>query len=286
MDIPGSTFLPLALAVIMFSLGLGLTVDDFLRIARRPKAFAVGAISQMVAIPIIAFAVAVLFRLPGELALGLMILAICPGGVTSNVLTKYARGDVALSISLTGIINLASVITVPFLVAIFAGHYLGLDAASIDVTTLGISVFVISAIPVMLGIMLRHYADTLAVSIERPLSHVSLALFALVVASALIVNWTPFLQNIAALVPALMLFNVALLATGLALSRLFGLGRSAAATISIETGIQNTALGVTVGSLIAEQAGGLPPFSLPSGVYGITMYLVSIPFVLWCRGKD
>jgi len=285
MEIAGGALLPLALAVIMFSLGLGLTVDDFLRIARRPMAFAVGTVSQMVVIPVIAFGVAVMFDLPGELAFGLMILAICPGGVTSNILTKYARGDVALSISLTGIINLASVFTVPFLVAIFAARFLGMDAAAIDVTTLGISVFVISAIPAMLGMMLRHYADTLAASMEAVLSRLSLVLFALVVAVAIVANWTSLLENLATLVPALMLFNVALLATGLALSRLFGLDRAASATISIETGIQNTALGVIVGSLIAEQAGGMPPFSLPSGVYGVTMYLVSIPFVLWSRGR-
>lgn len=285
MDTPGSALLPLALAIIMFSLGLGLTVDDFLRIARRPKAFAVGVASQMLAIPVVAWGVAVLFRLPAELAMGLMILAICPGGVTSNILTKYVGGDVALSISLTGIINLASVFTVPFLVAIFAGHFLGIDAAAIDVTTLGISVFVISAIPVMLGIMLRHYADTLAAALDNYLSKLALALFVLVVASAVAANWTPFLQNIAALVPALVLFNVALLAIGLLLSRAFLLDRRAASTIAIETGIQNTALGVTVGTLIAEQAGGFPPFSLPSGIYGITMYLMSIPFVLWRRER-
>lgn len=283
MDSFVTSFLPLALAIIMFSLGLGLTVEDFIRIARRPRTFAVGAVSQMISIPIVAWCVAVLFRLPAELAMGLLILAICPGGVTSNILTKYGRGDVALSISLTGIINLISVFTVPFLVAIFANHFLGIDAAWIDVTTLGISVFVISAIPVMLGIMLRHYAETLAAAIEPVLSAVSLLLFGLVIVGALAANWTSFIHNIAALAPALMLFNLLLLAIGLGLARVFSLDRAAGTTIAIETGIQNTALGVTVGSLIAEQAGGMPPFSLPSAIYGVTMYLVAVPFMLWRR---
>ena len=283
MDGFASVFLPLALAVIMFSLGLELTVADFTRIAMRPKAFALGAISQMVVIPAVAYGVAALFRLPPDLSLGLMILAFCPGGVTSNILTKYARSDVALSISLTGVISLAAVFTVPFLVAVFAEHYLGIEAREINVTTLGISMFNICAVPVMLGIMTRHYAPGLAATIDAPLANIVLVLFALVVGGAVAANWTPFVETIALLAPALVLLTVVLLAIGLALARLFSLGRKEATAISIEIGIQNTAMGVTVGTLIAEQASGLPPFSLPSAVYGVVMYLAAIPFVLWRR---
>jgi bile acid:Na+ symporter, BASS family len=283
MDSLITIFLPLALAVIMFSLGLGLTVADFRRVASQPKAFAIGAFSQLVTIPVVAYAIVNLFGLSGELAVGLMILSFCPGGVTSNILTKIARGDLALSISLTGIISLVAVFTMPPLVGFFAGHFLGLQAPPVDVTALGISMFVITALPVVFGMAFRHLAEGFALRIEPFIEKLAMVLFVVVVVGALAANWTLFVDNLTVLAPSLVTLNVALLAIGLGLGRLFALSRGEATAISIETGIQNATLGITVGSLIVEQASALPPFSLPSGVYGITMYLVSIPFVLWRR---
>ncbi|MDP3898915.1 MAG: bile acid:sodium symporter family protein [Mesorhizobium sp.] len=283
MDSLITIFLPLALAVIMLSLGLGLTAADFARVARQPKAFAIGAFSQLVTIPIVAYAIAVAFRLPAELAVGLMILSFCPGGVTSNILTKLARGDLALSISLTGIISLVAVFTMPLFVAFFARHFMGLDAPAIDVTALGLSMFLITALPVLIGILVRRYAEGFALAIERWLSKLAVVLFVVVVVGALAANWALFVANLTILAPSLILLNVVLLAIGLGLGRAFSLTPAESTAISIETGIQNATLGITVGSLIVEQAAALPPFSLPSGVYGITMYLVSVPFVLWRR---
>jgi BASS family bile acid:Na+ symporter len=283
MDSLITIFLPLALAVIMFSLGLGLTVADFARVVTRPKAFGIGIASQLLAIPLVAYAIAVAMALPPELAVGLMILSFCPGGVTSNILTKIARGDLALSISLTGIVSLIAVFTMPVLVALAADRFMGLAAPAIDVTALGISMFVITAVPVLLGILLRHLAAGFATSIEPFVEKLALALFVVVVVGALAANWSLFVANLATLGPALVLLNVILLAIGLGLARAFSLNRQEATAIAIETGIQNATLGITVGSLIVEQASALPPFSLPSGVYGITMYIVSVPFVLWRR---
>ncbi|MCO5160335.1 MAG: bile acid:sodium symporter family protein [Mesorhizobium sp.] len=283
MDSLITVFLPLALAVIMFSLGLGLTVADFARVAAQPRAFGIGAFSQLVTIPLVAWVIATLFGLPPELAVGLMILSLCPGGVTSNILTKLARGDLALSISLTGIISLVAVFTMPPLVAFFARYFMGLDAPPVDVTRLGISMFLITAAPVVVGILFRRYAEGVALSIEPFVEKLALVLFVIVVAGALAANWSLFVANLAILAPSLIVLNVVLLAIGLGLGRVFALGPAQSTAIAIETGIQNATLGITVGSLIAEQAGALPPFSLPSGVYGITMYLVTIPFVLWRR---
>ena len=283
MDSLVTIFLPLALAIIMFSLGLGLTVDDFRRVAAAPKAFGLGALAQIAILPVVAYAIAVLFRLPPELAVGLMILAFCPGGVTSNILTKFARGDLALSISLTGIISLVSVVTVPFLVAFMANHFMGVDAPRVNVTSLAIAMFLITAVPVVFGMAVRHYAPGMTDTIERTVERLALALFVVVVVGALAANWTLFIDNLAVLAPSVVVLNIVLLAIGLGLARLFSLDRAQASAISIETGIQNATLGITVGSLIAEQASALPPFSLPSGVYGITMYVVSVPFVLWRR---
>lgn len=283
MDSLITIFLPLALAIIMFSLGVGLTLDDFRRVVAAPKAFAIGTLSQMVLLPVAGYSVAVAFGLPPELAVGVMILSFCPGGVTSNILTKLARGDLALSISLTGVISLVSVITVPLLVAWSASHFLGLDAPSVNVTSLAISMFAITAVPVVLGMLLRHFAPAFTTRVEDGLSWLALALFVVVVIGALTANWSLFIANLATLGPALVVLNLGLLAIGFGLARVTGLGQSQATAISIETGIQNATLGITIGSLIAEQATALPPFSLPSGVYGITMYLVSVPFVIWRR---
>lgn len=286
MDSLITVFLPLALAVIMFSLGLGLTIADFARVAARPKAFGIGAVAQLLVLPLVAYAIARAFALPAELAVGLMILALCPGGVTSNILTKFAKGDLALSISLTGVISLVAVFTVPPLVALFSRHFMGLDAPAVDVTSLGLAMFLITALPVAIGIAARRYAEGTALAIEPYVEKLAIVLFVVIVVGALAANWTLFVANLATLAPALVLLNVVLLAIGLGLGRAFGLSTGERSAISIETGIQNATLGITVGSLIAEQAAALPPFSLPSGVYGITMYFVSIPFVLWRRGRS
>lgn len=278
-----SVFLPLSLAIIMFSLGIGLTLADFKRVGARPFAFGVGAVNQMVLLPIIGFAIAVLFGLPGELALGLMILAFCPGGVTSNILTKFAKGDVALSISLTAVISLISILTVPLLVAWSATYFMGLDAPDVNVTSLGFSMFIITAVPVALGVALRHFAPDFSAGIEPWLARIATILFVVIVVGALASNWSIFVENLPKLGPSLIVLNVILLAAGWFSAKMLSLSGQEATAISIETGTQNATLGITVGSLIAEQATGLPPFSLPSGVYGITMYAVTLPFVFWRR---
>ncbi|WP_127519920.1 bile acid:sodium symporter family protein [Mesorhizobium sp. Z1-4] len=284
MDVLITVFLPLALAIIMFSLGLGLTLDDFRRVFVAPKAFGIGALSQIVVLPVVAYAVVLLFRLPAELAVGLMILSFCPGGVTSNILTKFARGDLALSISLTGVVSLVSVVTVPLLVAFTADHFMGVEAPPVNVTSLAVAMFAITALPVVLGMVMRHFAPGLTGRIETFVERLAVILFVIVVVGALAANWTLFVDNLAVLGPAVVVLNAALLAIGLGLARLFALDGKQATAISIETGIQNATLGITVGSLIVEQVSALPPFSLPSGVYGITMYVVSLPFVFWRRG--
>lgn len=283
MDSLITVFLPLALAVIMFSLGIGLTLEDFRRVVLAPKAFGIGALAQLVILPVVAYAIAVSFRLPPELAVGLMILSFCPGGVTSNILTKFARGDLALSISLTGVISLVSVVTVPFLVAFSADHFMGVGAPPVNVTSLAVAMFLITAVPVAGGMLLRHFAPGATGAIEGFVEKLALALFVVVVVGALAANWALFVENLAVLGPAVIVLNVVLLAVGLGLARLFSLEGQQATAISIETGIQNATLGITVGSLIVEQASALPPFSLPAGVYRITMYFVSLPFIYWRR---
>jgi len=278
-----SVFLPLSLAFIMFSLGLGLTIADFARVVAKPKAFLAGAVSQIVILPVIAFLLLQIFMLTPELAVGVMILAFCPGGVTSNIMTRLAGGSVALSVTLTGVVSLISVVTVPFLVAFAADTLMGQAAPDIDVTSLALAMFAITAVPVAIGVAIRHLSAPLADRIEPSVIRAAMVLFVIIVIGALAANWTVFIENIALLGPLLVVLNAALLLIGLGFGRLLGLDRADRIAVAIETGIQNSTLGITVGSLIVETASGLPPFSLPSGIYGITMYLVSLPFIFWMR---
>jgi BASS family bile acid:Na+ symporter len=285
MGIAISVFLPLALVVIMFSLGLGLVLDDFKRVFIQPKAFSIGALSQLVLLPVVAYTIAVAFRLPPEWAVGLMILSFCPGGFTSNMLTKLARGDLALSISLTGVITLVSIITVPLLVAFMIDHLMGVDAPPVDLTSLAGTLFLITGVPVALGVAIHHFAPGLTAVIARPVDRLSVILFVVIVIGALAANWSLFIDNIPLLGPALVTLNVVLLGVGVALGWIFALNREQATAIALETGIQNATLGITVGSLIVEQATSLTPFSLVSGVYGIIMYVIALPFVFWRRSR-
>ena len=147
--------LPLALAFIMFSLGLGLTTGDFALVFNEPKAFAIGIANQMLVLPIMGFAIATMADLDGELAVGLMILACCPGGVTSNILTKLAKGDTALSISYTAVISVVSVITLPLVVGFSMDYFMGESAPSIDIIGLGITMFLLTTLPVAIGMSIR-----------------------------------------------------------------------------------------------------------------------------------
>lgn len=278
-----SLLLPIALVIIMFSLGLGLTLADFSRVALKPRAFLFGTVSQMVLLPVVAFGLAIAFRLPPELAVGLMILSFAPGGPSSNLMSKLAGGDVALAISLTGVTTFAAIFTVPVLTKLAADHFMGVEASSVDVTSLGLSMAILTLAPVAAGLALRYARPDFALRLEKIVSRIAVLFFAGVVIWALGSNWSIFTDNLPTLGPALVLLNVLLMALAFGVARLFSLTVPEGKAISIECGIQNAALGMTVGTLIAGGTSALPTVSLPSGVYGITMYLVTIPIVLWMR---
>lgn len=278
-----SVFLPLSLAFIMFSLGLGLTLDDFARVLRQPRGFVAGALAQVMLLPVTAYLLLTAFPIAGSLALGVMILAFSPGGVTSNILTKLAGGSVALSVSLTAVVSLLCVVTVPFLTDWASNTFMGSAAPDINITSLSLAVFAITTVPVALGVAFRHFASALVQRIEPVVSTIATILFVVIVVGALASNWQLFVDNLTTLGPLLVVLNIVLLVVGFAVASLLGLDPRQRVAVAIETGVQNATLGITVGSLIAEAASGLPPFSLPSGVYGITMYAVTLPFVFWAR---
>tara|TARA_R110002020_G_scaffold16900_11_gene60065 strand:- start:4766 stop:5647 length:882 start_codon:yes stop_codon:yes gene_type:complete len=275
--------LPLGLAFIMFSLGLGLRASDFLRVIREPYAFFIGAINQVLLLPVVTFLLVLAFGIGPELAVGFMILAFCPGGVTSNILTRLARGDVALSVSLTAVISLASMITVPPLLALSIGYFSGEAAGPVDIGGIAVQLFLLTTVPILIGLTLHHFAPALTGRIEPVVAQVANALFALIVIVALAANWGVFVENLPVLAPALVCLIVVLLALGYGVARLAGLPDGQVKTISVETGIQNSTLGITVAAMLTGYEAGLSPYALPAAVYGILMYVVSAPVILWFR---
>ena len=277
--------LPLSLAFIMFSLGLGLTVTDFSLVFTEPKAFAIGITNQMIVLPIVGFGIATFFGLSGEMAVGLMILTCCPGGVTSNILTKLAKGDTALSISYTAVVSVVTVISLPLIVGFSMDHFMGEAAPDIDILGLGITMFLLTALPVMLGMSLRRFAVELTDKIEPGASKLAAGLFVIIVIAAIVSEFDTLIDNLGTLGPAVIVLNVMMLGIGWQSAIMLSLSNHRATTVAIESGIQNASVGITVGGLIMAPAAGatLSTLSLPSGVYGVLMYLVIAPFLFWRR---
>ena len=278
--------LPIALAFIMFSLGLGLTRADFLLVFNEPKAFGIGVFNQMILLPIVGFVVVILSGLEGELAVGLMILACCPGGVTSNILTKLAKGDTALSISYTAVISVISVFSLPLIVGLSMSYFMGEIAPNIDILGLGITMFLLTTLPVLIGMTIRHRATNMAKSIEKGVNIIATILFVIIVIAAVVSEWGTLVENIGTLGPSVILLNVLMLGIGYQSAKFFNIEPSKATTVSIESGIQNATVGITIGGLIlASPDGGLSTLSLPSGMYGVLMYLIITPFIYWRFSK-
>ena len=272
--------LPLALALIMLALGLGLTFDDFVRVARHPRDFAVGAASQIVVLPAVAFLLASVWPMAPELALGLMIIAAAPGGVTSNLLTSFARGDVALSISLTAVISLLSVITIPLVVVFAYGHFIGEQAMQdITIARTAISVFLIVTVPVTIGLLVRRYAERFALRIEPAARALSAVLFVLVLAGAIYQERENLVTYYSQAGLATLALNALMMAIAYLLARLFASGAKQRTAIAIECGLQNGTLAIAIAVLLF--GGGLA--TVPAATYSLTMFVTALIFVAVLR---
>ena len=274
-------FLPISLVFIMFTLGMGLTPDDFKRIVREPKAFGVGILNQMIILPVIAFIIVSLIGLTAEMAVGMMILACCPGGVTSNMITKLAKGDTALSISYTAVMSIITIVTLPIITGFSMLHFMVSEAPSINLLALGGTMFFITAIPVGLGLFIHTKFQKFTHSFEPTAGKISTVLFIIIVIGALASEWDAFIANVGILGPAIITLILIMLLIGYNSAVWFKLGQKRAVTVAIESGVQNATIGITVGNLILNQETGLSVLSLPSGVYGILMYFVCLPVVYW-----
>ena len=275
--------LPLALAFIMLALGLGLTVEDFARVARRPRDFAVGALSQIVVLPAVAFILASIWPMAPELALGLMIIAAAPGGVTSNILTAFARGDVALSISLTAVISLLSVITIPLIVVFSYGQFIGEQAGQdISVAGTAIGVFLIVAVPVLIGLSIRRFAESFALRAEPAARGVSAVLFVLVLAGAIVQERSNIVPYFAQAGLVTLVLNLLMMAIAYLLARMFATGPRQRIAIAIECGLQNGTLAIAVAVLLF--GGGLA--TVPAATYSLTMFVTALIYIAVLRRRS
>lgn len=271
--------LPLALAFIMFVLGLGLTVDDFARVARQPKDFVVGALAQIVLLPVVAYLLLMVWELPPELALGVMIIAAAPGGVTSNILTAFARGDVALSISLTAVISLLSVITIPVVVVFSYAQFVGGDAGDVSVTSTAISVFVIVTVPVLIGLAVRRYAEKFAIRIDPGARRVSAGLFILVLAGAIFQERANIVTYFAQAGLITLLLNVLMMVLAYVIARIFASGLRQRITISLECGLQNGTLAIAVATLLFDGGQAV----VPAATYSLIMFATALIYIFILR---
>ena len=274
-------FLPLSLIFIMFTLGLGLTLNDFINLVHTPKAFFVGIMNQMFLLPLVAFIIVSLMGITKEIAVGMMILASCPGGVTSNIITKLAKGDTALSISYTAVISILTIVSLPMITGFSMKYFMGADAPPLNLLSLGFTMFLITALPVGIGLSVRSKYRTFADSFEATATKISIILFIIIILGALTSEWNTFINNLLKLGPAIILLMVVMITIGYKSSNWFKMNNRQAVTVAIESGIQNGTVGITIGNLIINPETGLSILSIPSGVYGILMYFICLPFVFW-----
>lgn len=279
MGVVTDIILPLALAFIIFVLGLGLTFDDFARVAREPRDFFIGATTQIVLLPVVAFVLISIWSLPPELALGVMIIAAAPGGVTSNILTAFGRGDVALSISLTAVISLLSVITIPAVVVFSSAHLIGGQAGDVSVAGTAVSVFVIVTVPVLIGLAVRRYAENIAIRIEPVARQISAGLFILVLAGAIFQERANIATYFAQAGLITLVLNLVMMALAYAIARMFASGPKQRVTIALECGLQNGTLAIAVAALLFD--GGLA--TVPAATYSLIMFATALLFIFFLR---
>ncbi len=267
---------PIALALIMLTLGLGLTTSDFTRVIKRPKDFLIGLICQVILLPIIAFVLIKIFNVQAALALGVMIIAAAPGGVTSNILTKFANGDVALSVSLTAIISLLSILTVPFIV-IKSADLLDINYLSKEISMSGISIkmFLVVTLPVVIGMLIRKFAQNFIIKRTALIEKVSLTLFMIVFISIWLEEWDNIIMYISRAGIITLVLNVTMMVLGFYVAKIFASGIEQRKCISLECGLQNGTLAVFVSTQIFDDI----IYLIPTASYALIMFVTSIIFV-------
>lgn len=263
-------FLPIALAVIMLGMGLSLTTDDFKRVVIYPKATVLGMLNQLILLPIVAFVYAKIFPLSPELAVGLMILAICPGGVTSNLISHVSKGDTALSITLTAISGVITVVTIPFILNFSLEHFMaGREKISLPIGKTIIQIFVITVIPVLMGMSIRFFAESFANKMGKPVKIISVIFFVLVLIAAILSEKDDLPEMFKRVGIAVLALNVTTMLLGFFTSRVAKLDLPQSITIAIESGMQNGTLAIVIATSVLNNS----QMSITPAIYSLLMFV-------------
>ena len=273
------TIAPVCLAIIMFGLGLGLTTSDFTRVIKVPRDFLVGFLSQVILLPIIAFGLILIIPMPIEIAMGVMIIAAAPGGVTSNVLTKFANGDVALSVSLTATVSLLAIFIVP-LIVFNSANFIGVEIAKeISMVNIAVKMFFVVTVPVLLGMIARTLMTDFIISKTLIIQRLSIILFLIVFISIWVEEWDRIVSFIARAGLVTGILNLVMIFVGYYVAKMFASGVPQRKCISLECGLQNGTLAVVVTTQLFDEM----VFMVPTAAYALIMFVTSIFFVLIVR---
>ena len=275
---------PIILALIMLGLGLGLKLEDFTRVFKTPKDFFVGLISQLIILPIVAYILILVLRTPPEIAIGVMIIASAPGGVTSNILTRFANGDVALSISLTAIISLISIVTVPLIVFTSADVF-GITNISQNISMTGIAMkmFLVVTVPVFLGMIIRKFLENFVASKVEMFNKLNMVFFAIFFVAAFYEERENLINFIVQAGLIALVLNLTMMAIAYYLAKTFASGVKQQKCIALECGLQNGTLAIFVSTQIF---GTDILYAIPTGAYGLIMYITGFIFVFLIKNKS
>ena len=275
-----TTIAPIALALLMLGLGASLTFRDFLNVFKRPKDFFIGFVCQLIILPLVGYSLIIILKVPIELALGVMLIAAAPGGVTSNVLTKFADGDVALSISLTAFMSLVSIISVPFII-FQAIDLLNIDYVEKEISIMGISLkmFFVVTVPVILGMIIRKFAGEFINRNVRNIQRISIFLFLVIFIAIYVEEWNSIVMFITTAGTVAFALNISMMIIGFYVAKFFASGIAQRRCISLECGLQNGTLAIFVGTQLFDNM----VYMVPTAAYALIMMTTSVIFVLILR---
>ena len=281
-SIIGQIFLPISLAIIMFGMGLSLISDDFVRLFAYPKAVLVGLCNQLLFLPLIGFAIIVLFDLNPTMAIGVMILSLCPGGPTSNLISQVSRGNIGLSVTLTALASLITVFTIPILLSKAIAYFTGDTDVVIQLPILEtmLQILVITVIPISIGMMIRKRREAFALSMEKPMRTASTVLFVIIFLIIIIANKDNLTQAMKEVGLPTLLLNLSTMGLGFVSAKLFGITGKSQISITIESGIQNGTLAFVIATTILNNF----EMGLPTGAYSIWMFITG-GFLMWRLGN-
>ncbi|MDC0428529.1 bile acid:sodium symporter family protein [Candidatus Pelagibacter sp.] len=275
-----TTIAPIGLAIIMLGLGASLTLSDFSRVIKNPKDFFIGFVCQLFVLPLVAYLLIIILKVPTEMALGVMLIAAAPGGVTSNVLTKFADGDAALSVSLTAFISLVSIISVPIIVAL-AIDLFEISYVTKEISMIGISLkmFFVVTVPVIIGMIIRHLTGDLMIRNLKIIQRISIALFFVVFAAIYIEEWNNIVSFLTRAGTIALILNVTMMTIGFYVAKFFASGVAQQRAISLECGLQNGTLAVFVGTQLFDNV----VYMVPTAAYALIMLTTASIFVCILR---